>query len=136
MAQISRFQLPALLDSRDGCQSKVMKSEHGLRAIGGGCGSIDPYVPDIVPIEEETPSFDGGERNSGIISTYEGGFIVTAHFRDRYNALIKDYGETFDPDLKKDKGTSPRRDGNYFIDKQHMVYFLDMNAKRKAGIDE
>ena len=102
---------------------------------GVGCGSIDPYVPDIVPIEEETPSFDGAERNSGIISTYEGGFIVTAHFRDRYNALIEDYGETFDPDLKKDEGTSPRRSGDYFIDKQHMVYFLDMNAKRKSGID-
>ena len=60
---------------------------------------------------------------------------MTPHFRDRYNAMIKTYGEGFSPELKKDAGTSPRGDGNYFIDKQHMVYFLDMNLKRKSGID-
>jgi hypothetical protein len=107
-----------------------------IAVLCGGCGSIvNPDVADHIEKKEETPSFDQGGRNSGIISEYEGGFIVTPHFRDRYNGMIKTYGDKFTPSLKKDKGISPRRDGNYFIDQQHMVYFLDMNAWRKAGIE-
>jgi hypothetical protein len=106
-----------------------------LLSVVVGCSTLSTQPTIIQPIsaETETPSYDGAERNSGILSDAEGGFIVTPHFRDRYNALIRGYGNRFSHPLKKDDGVN-RRGDVYFIDNQHMVYFLTMNQWFKSGI--
>lgn len=94
-----------------------------------GCAST--VAPDTVQASQA--SFDGGEQNSGILSEERGGFLVTPHFRDRFNALADTYGEAFAPAVTRDAGMS-RRGGAWFIDADHMVFFVRMNAWAKSGI--
>lgn len=85
-------------------------------------------------VESKEASFDGNEQNSGIIGPAEGGgFLVTPHFRSRYNALIDAYGEDFAPALREDAGLV-RTPAGWRIDRQHMIYFLTMNQWRKARL--
>lgn len=101
-------------------------------ALGLGCSAVATVTPDRVISREA--SFDGNEQNSGVVASTPTGFVVTAHFRERYNALIAVYGGDFAPALKPDEGIAPMGDRRWLIDKQHMVQFLTMNAWRKAGL--
>ena len=108
----------------------------GIALVLSGCAST--VAPDTVQAAQA--SFDGGEKTSGILSAVKGGFVVTAHFRDRYNALVATYGESFAPALKPDAGITltqllslPPRD-QWQIDAEHMVDFVRMNTCAKSGI--
>jgi len=100
-----------------------------------GCAAA--VVP--VPVQAAQASWDGGEQNSGILAATPTGFRVTGHFRDRYNALVEVYGKHFAPALRADDGLTYRQllsnppQDSYEIDAQHMQYFIEMNAWRKAG---
>jgi hypothetical protein len=75
------------------------------------------------PVTGSTISYDGNERNSGIKQYIEGqGFLVTPHFRVRYNNLIEKYGKKFENPIKKDDGLV-NFGADYLINKQHMIYF-------------
>jgi len=93
-----------------------------------GCGTVTPER-----VRSEAASYDGNERNSGVIASTAEGFIVTTHFRARYNALIAVYGEDFRPALPTDEGIRALDAGRWLIDKAHMVKFLEMNAWAKMG---
>jgi len=101
--------------------------------ILAGCSTFEAN-PKPIDISDESPSYDNGERNSGILDVREEGFVVTPHFRARYNAMIEVYGERFTPTLAKDEGIRRIAEEEFLIDKRHMVYFLDMNQWRKAGL--
>lgn len=75
----------------------------------------------------EVASFDGSEQNSGVIRSLPTGFLVTPHFRDRYNALIGVYGTLFRPPLVPNEGILPMTQDTWVIDREHMVKFLTMN---------
>src|SRR4051812_32139449 len=61
-------------------------------------------------------SFDGTNQNSGIVArNADGSYVITAHKRDRYNALVADYGAEFRPALKPDDGLEKLPDGNWRI---------------------
>jgi hypothetical protein len=107
----------------------------------GGCSTQIPPL-----IESRAPSYDGRDLNSGVVALVPGGQIVTAHWRDRYNAMIALYGNRFMPPLQTDAGVSPAparghspapaADGSlpqYFIDNEHAVKFDLMNEWRKAA---
>lgn len=95
----------------------------------GACTTVTPHA-----IESHIASFDGNEQNSGIISVNANGWVVTPHLRDRYNALVKIYGGDFKPRIEKDDGIRELPSGNYLLDKQHAVYFLEMVAWQRAGL--
>lgn len=97
-----------------------------------GCTST--VTPDRVT--SSVASFDGNEQNSGIISGNANGYVVTAHFRDRYNALVATYGRDFSPPIEPDAGIVEieSRKSLYLIDRQHLAQFLEMNAWHRAGL--
>jgi len=102
------------------------------------CGTV---IPD--PVTSSAASFDANEQNSGIIAATPTGYLVTPHFRDRYNQLIAIYGPAFTPRLEADAGlvrapseALAKEDpiaGQYIIDRQHLVYFVRMNIWHKMG---
>ena len=96
-----------------------------------GCGHT--VTPD--PVTSSQASFDGNVQNSGIVMSTPSGFVVTSHFRERYNAMIAKYGGDFAPPLKPDSGIAPIGEDRWMISKQAMVCFLEMNAWRKAGLE-
>jgi hypothetical protein len=96
-----------------------------------GCAST--VTPERV--DAAYASFDGAQQNSGVITSTPTGYVVTAHFRERYNALIATYAGEFNPPLKPDAGIAPIGEDRWLIDKQHMVYFLTMNALRRARLE-
>lgn len=125
-------------DPRDGTMAKVV----GLVALvfivalvvmlcvsEAGCSTVTPDK-----VESHEASYDGNAQNSGVISSNANGYVVTAHFRDRYNELVGTYGRDFKPALVKDAGMLNFSDGTFLIDKQHMVQFLEMNAWLRAGL--
>lgn len=85
-------------------------------------------------VETTEASYDGNVQNSGIVMSTENGFLVTDHFRDRYNALIETYGRDFAPPLKKDAGMSRVGEDRWLLTKQRWVDFDLMNSWRKAGL--
>lgn len=68
-----------------------------------GCSST--VVP--APIEAAQASYDEGEANSGILALVDGGALITARARERYNALVLLYGGEFLPALTLDHGIRP-----------------------------
>lgn len=99
-----------------------------------GCGTV---IPD--PVVSSQPSYDGADQNSGIVEVAAGGYYVTPHFRDRYAALAKELGKKFTPEADVDRdvvksdvlsqGGAP----TWFIDREHMVKFIEMNVWHKMG---
>lgn len=106
-----------------------------LLSSGTGCRHLSPDPPQQVVVDEE-PSWDGNEQNSGVLDVYpEGGFVVTAHFIERYNSLIRIHGNRFQPPLRRNRGVLTHPNGiDFIIDNQHMVFFLDMNLWDKSDI--
>jgi hypothetical protein len=96
-------------------------------------GCVSTTVPQRV--EASQASFDGGAQNSGIILSTATGFVVTTHFRERYNAMIAVYGGDFVPPLKPDAGIAPIGEDRWLISKEGMVRFVEMNTWRKSGLN-
>lgn len=121
-----------------------------LPALPGCTGTITPK-----PVAARVASYDGNEQNSGILGKWDGtvwksysnktdprpewmpaiapeGYYVTAHFRDRYNSLIKSYGDKFAPRLRKDEGLIAV--GPYWcINHQSLVRMIQMNTWRQTN---
>ena len=96
-----------------------------------GLASCNTVTPDILP-PAKAASFDGNEQNSGFVGfTSDGSGIITAHARDRYNVLLKKYDAG-----KPDAGLISLPTGNYLIDKQHLVTFVELNRKYKSAIEK
>lgn len=106
-----------------------------LLSSGTGCRHFSPDPVQQVVIDTE-PSWDGNLQTSGILDTYPGGgFVVTAHFIERYNSLIRTHGARFHPPLRRNRGVTRHPNGvDFIIDNQHMVFFLDMNLWDKSNI--
>jgi hypothetical protein len=95
-------------------------------------GCANTVTPDR--IAAGAPSWDGNEQTSGVLSLNPNGFVVTDHFRFRYNGLIATYGRDFTPPLKADAGIIAMTSGRWLIDRQHLSQFLEMNAWHRAGL--
>lgn len=98
--------------------------------LGAGCAStVTPAA-----IERTANSWDGTNQNSGFIAWTNGGALITAHARDRYNALVKIYGGRFQPPLQADAGIDGTyaANGTYWIDAEHLADFSAMNRWRRG----
>lgn len=106
-----------------------------------GCFILNnPTEPAPKIIIPEESSYDSGIKNSGIYSTTvnELGFLVSDNFIKRYNILINYYTpyiNLFDNKIMKDS-YKPIKLTNwlYYIDNQHMSYFLYLNLINKQEI--
>lgn len=102
-----------------------------LLALFVGC-TVTPKA-----FKDSTPSFDGGEMNSGLIGFYTNEqsvsfMVVTPHFRERFDALAPVYGTNFLPAVKPGEGFSPFTNGTYLLNLEGLYKFSVMNRKRKA----
>lgn len=93
-----------------------------------GC-TITPRI-----VRSPVASFDQGAQNSGFLGfARDGSGILTAHARDRYNALIQKHGSRFLVPIKPDEGlTVGPQPGTWLIDQQHLVKFQIMNRWEKS----
>jgi hypothetical protein len=80
------------------------------------------------------------KQNSGFIGFLKNGNgIITENARQRYNNLIKEYGDKLLDDvgykIEKDSGISPIQGDNvlYEIDQQHLFYFILINQWNKQN---
>lgn len=96
-----------------------------------GCTTVTPTPADV----PAAASFDGTEQNSGIVGVQaDGTFLVTAHLRDRYNALIATYGSLFAPPLSPDSGLSAVSGSALWqMTPQAMADFATMCQWRRMG---
>jgi hypothetical protein len=85
------------------------------------------------PVVATQASYDGAEKNSGVIASAPGGYIITTSARDRYNALISRYGKEQLPPVKTDFGLTRYVDGqNYFLTKEGMVLFINFSDRYRS----
>lgn len=96
-----------------------------------GCTTVTPTPADVPAVA----SFDGAEQNSGIVSVQPGGlFVVTAHLRARYNALVADYGHEFAPAIVADYGFAPVAGSDrWTMSPEAMANFAAMVQWRRMG---
>lgn len=96
-----------------------------------GCTTVTPTPADVPAVA----SFDGAEQNSGIVSVQPGGlFVVTAHLRARYNALVADYGHEFAPAIVADYGLTPVAGADrWAMTPEAMADFATMVQWRRMG---
>ena len=88
-----------------------------------GCTST--IVPEAVA--SKTASFDGNEQNSGFLGfDTQGNGRITAHARDRYNALAALYAPEFTPPLLPDAGITKTPTNTFLLDARHLEYFATM----------
>ena len=110
-------------------------------ALFTGCVSQTVRPVDIKP---KAASFDGNKQDSGLIAVTPTGALVTAHARDRYNALIAVYGQDkeFLPPLVPDQGVSSApqdtvaatgRGPLFVLDHAAVVNFAKMNRWHRMG---
>lgn len=99
-------------------------------SCAGCAATVIPTIPTATQA-----SFDGNAQTSGLIGfDAEGNGIITGHARDRYNALVGDYGAAFKPAVKADEGIAPIPATDTFtIDGQHLVYFATMTRWHREG---
>jgi hypothetical protein len=94
-----------------------------------GCNTVAPK-----PVADHAYSWDGNDFNSGLVGKDLNGYIITAHARDRYNALVELYGGYFSPPIEKDYGiTSGPQESTFYIAAESLVDFINMNQDRKSG---
>lgn len=92
-----------------------------------GCNSPAPRV------EASQPTFDQVAATGGVLQKTFNGGVISAHARERYNALIEIYGREFLPPLQRDSGITPRPDGTNHITNEAWENFKTMNAWRRMG---
>lgn len=85
-----------------------------------------------VLVKSSTPSWDGASQNSGVIAIVPDGFNVTAHWRDRYNALAAIYGKSFVPPIVQDAGITPSTNGTFIAVNETVADFGRMNSLYKS----
>lgn len=93
--------------------------------------------------KSELASFDPkdkGKPTSGIVDLWRDdkgrviGRIVTAHYRARYNSLVDQYGDFFQPALKHDEGFDFSREGDTCaIYTAYHIKFGQMQAWKRDG---
>lgn len=97
--------------------------------LAAGCGTVTPTI-----VESPAASYDGGVRNSGELGFVTNGLVVslevTPHWRDRYNAMIADFGARFKPAIKPDYGVTVG--DRIFATPEAVVKFTTMNRWRKT----
>jgi hypothetical protein len=85
------------------------------------------------PVQSSQPSFDGNIQTSGVLGRLpDGSWVVTPHWLERYQAMIRDYGAYFAPPLKPANGVSLGW-GLVTASSQAVTDFETMNRWRKAG---
>lgn len=101
-------------------------------AFFAGCTTVTPDAP-----VDKVASWDGNIQNSGYVGrTPDGSVIISANARERYNALIEQYGNRFLPPLAKDAGLDRAEIAGtnvYVIDAQHFIDFADMARWDRAS---
>lgn len=88
-------------------------------------------------VERTQPSYDPIDTKkptSGILLSVPSGFVVTGHFRARYNALIATYGRDFPVPLSPDHLIEFVGDDRWLISKKGMADFLLMCDWKAAGL--
>lgn len=103
----------------------------------GLCGCASTILPPVA--SASATSWDGTNQNSGFLGYTTNaagqvtGGIITAHARDRYNALMRDYGRAAWNIQRDDDGLVALTGDTWFIDAQHLAYFAEGNRWRKNG---
>ncbi len=105
----------------------------------------DKAVVRPTPQQDQQASFDGDAQDSGLIEMSNGTALVSAHFVERYNAMVGVYGAEpeFMPALKQDEGVMPAppahsarhptRGPLFLMTSRALVNFIKMNQWRKMG---
>lgn len=91
-----------------------------------GCASTLTIRP--AEVRAATPSFDGNVANGGVEIVEQTGATVTAHWIDRWNAMVPRYGKAFLPPLQLIPPTGKEQR----VTKQQLLDFESMNRARKA----
>lgn len=97
-------------------------------------GCFSTVTPKRVIAKEA--SFDGNSQTSGEIRFSDGSLLITTNARDRYNALIDLYGNTFTPPIKRDFGVTsgPFEDQPmYWMTKAAIEKFAEMTMMKNQG---
>ena len=103
-----------------------------LVVFAAGC--VNTVTPKHV--QATTYSWDGTNKNSGVLGMTNHCAILTAHAVDRYNALMVTYGKAWAPPVKPWDGvTATPTNGVYILDAQHTFYFGTANRWKKEGKD-
>lgn len=111
-----------------------MKRVLSVLLLACALGAMPACTVTPKPVVSTVASFDEGGPNSGILAIDKDGVTVTPRLCERYNALIRAYGEEFVPALERDFGISPTGDGHtYRMANDALDYFLIMNQWRKMG---
>jgi hypothetical protein len=93
-----------------------------------GCNTVTPDA-----IRAQQASWDGNAQNSGVVALLpDHSATVTAHWRDRYNAMVRTYGTSFLPALTVDQGITLNVDGTFHATAQALMDFGKLNRLRKA----
>ena len=119
---------------RDHRTLPALRSVVALCACLLAVGCTSTVVPK--PISSTVASWDGGQQNSGLIGkdNKAGYFLVTEHWRERYNGLVERYGKYYVPPLKQDEGITPTEtNGVYRVDGQRVGKFIQMGWWFKEG---
>lgn len=91
-----------------------------------GCGTVAPK-----PVKASA-SWDGTNQNSGFIGWAAGGCgVLTPHAYERYNSLIKVYGDRFHPPLTEGRGVIGYTNGTYLFTPEAISDFAAMNRWRR-----
>ena len=93
---------------------------------------VKPPTPEFV--EDNQPSWDGNEQNSGIIDFTDEGYLITPAAAKRYVWLTENYASGYTPPLESGMGLTARDDGNFNLSIQGMVEFMVLNQQMKSGI--
>lgn len=98
-------------------------------ALGAGCGTVTP-----VKVRDTVASYDGNDRNSGLLKLLKGGgSVMTPHAIERYNGLIERYGKLWTPKLAKNYGVTQCPCENFIMSDEALIKFATMNRWNKEG---
>ena len=104
-----------------------------LAVLVGCAGTVTTPVA-----QAAAASFDGTNQNSGVIALVTNqagvatGAIITPHARDRYNALMSEYGRAW-LISGNDVGLTCQSNGCWFIDDEHLQDFITASRWRRNG---
>lgn len=97
-----------------------------------GCGTVTPDRVAPPAIASFDPQ-DQAEPTSGILGVDPAGVIITDAALTRYNALIADYGEEFQPQIRRGYGATALPDGTHRLNNAALERWLVMAEWRRLG---